>query len=200
MIDNQLQPDKIAAYVSGLYGKFQTPQLVYHNLAHTENVIQKTNEISLNYSLNETDLFILSSAAWFHDCGHLFGPAKNHEVKSALIMRVYMKSIGLEEKMIQMVWQCILSTKIPNEPKSLLAEILCDADLYHLGTDEFLITDGLVRKEFELRNAFLPSSWEENTLSFLEHHTYFTAYCRALLEKGKLKNTALMREMINRKS
>jgi predicted metal-dependent HD superfamily phosphohydrolase len=199
MIYNHELTRQIAAYVSKLFSKFQTPQLVYHNLIHTQNVFGKMNEISLNYSLNETDLFILSAATWFHDCGHLYGPAADHEIKSALIMRSYIEGIGVEERIIRQIQHCILSTKLPNDPQSLLAEILCDADLYHLGTDEFIITDELVKKEFELRNNFLPSNWDESTLTFLERHTYFTAYCAALLQKGKLNNIASLREKINRK-
>ncbi|MEO5997105.1 MAG: HD domain-containing protein [Chitinophagaceae bacterium] len=199
IIYNQELSNTIAVYVKKLFNKYQTSQLVYHNLNHTQNVFGRMMEISLNYSLNEIDTFVLSTATWFHDCGHLFGPATNHEAKSILVMRNHLKNIGMEEYIIQLIHQCILSTKLPNDPHSLLEGILCDADLYHLGTDHFFITDELVKKEFELRNNFLPPNWDESTLSFLESHSYFTYYCQSFLEAGKLKNINTLRERINGK-
>jgi HD superfamily phosphodiesterase len=52
--------------------------LLYHNIEHTEFVVQKTYEIASNYSFDEKEIFILSAAAWFHDTGQLFGEPKQH--------------------------------------------------------------------------------------------------------------------------
>ena len=47
---------------------------------------------------------------------------------------------------------CILATKLPQMPDGLLQEMLCDADLYHLGTLDFFACDVLMKKETELTN------------------------------------------------
>ncbi len=197
MIYKQELTREVASYVIKLFSKYQRSELVYHNLHHTQNVINNMNEISSNYSLSERERFIVASATWFHDCGHIIGPALNHEANGVLIMKQYMKRIGAEESVVISIQHCILSTKVPNNPQSLLAEILCDADLYHLGTDDFFITDDLVRKEIELTIDVSPPDWEKHTLSFLENHHYFTAYCRSFLEVGKQRNIALLRNKIN---
>jgi predicted metal-dependent HD superfamily phosphohydrolase len=194
MLHSEKLTNQIAVYVTGLFRRYQTPILQYHNLVHTKNVVARSNEIAASYSLNETELFIVVAAAWFHDCGHLFGPATGHEERSALIMRKYLEEKGVEENILYEIEQCILATKLPYDPKSLLAQIVCDADLYHLGTNEFFFTNELVKKEFQLRNNYLPLNWDESTLSLLTNHTYFTTYCRTLLEQGKQKNIEMMRE------
>lgn len=82
--------EQVAIHVIELYKQYQTPVLLYHNLEHTQNVVMRTDEIASNYSLNKTELCILSVAAWFHDTGQLFGeaeqriPAGNHILPSNL--------------------------------------------------------------------------------------------------------------------
>ena len=167
------------------------------NLNHTKTVALRANEIALNYSLTETEFFIVASAAWFHDVGHLFGPAAAHEEKSVIAMRTYMVKHGLDSGILNSIEQCILATKLPQDPKSLPEEIVCDADCYHLGTNEFYIINEQVKKEFELRNNLPPVNWDESTVHLLEQHTYFTPYCQALLDAGKQKNIEFLRKKLN---
>jgi predicted metal-dependent HD superfamily phosphohydrolase len=199
MLHREEVTNQIVLYVTGLFSRYQTPILQYHNREHTRDVVVRANEIAANCALNETELFIVVAAAWFHDCGHLFGPAAGHEERSALIMRNYLTEKKVEENILYEIEQCILATKLPYDPKSLLAQIVCDADSYHLGTNEFFFTNELVKKEFQLRNNYLPLDWDESTLSFLTRHTYFTIYCKTLLEKGKQNNIVFMREKISKR-
>lgn len=194
---NQALTDKTAMYATSLFNRFQTADLLYHNLDHTHRVVEHVQEISKNYSLGVKQLFIINAAAWFHDCGHLFGTADCHEERGKLIMRTYMETIAMENNTIQIIEQCILSTHFPYKPSSLLDEILCDADSYHFGTEEFIKTNELVKKEFEIRNKFLYFNWDELTLSLLEKHVYFTDYCKELLQEGKLANIDRVRSKIN---
>jgi len=185
-------------YVTSIYEQNKTAFLVYHNLLHTKKVLSRAKEISSNYPLTTEELFIVTAAAWFHDIGHLFGAAAGHERRGIIVMRGYLEKEGVEPATLDSIEQCILSTKLPNDPKSLLAEILCDADCYHLGTDEFHIVNEQVKTEFELRNHELPLNWDEATLHLLEQHKYFTPYCFGLLETGKQKNIHFLRKKLNR--
>jgi hypothetical protein len=102
------------------------------------------------------------------------------------------------KNIIAKVESCICATKFPYKPKSLLEEIICDADSYNLGTEDFLITDESLKKELDLRN--IPTkNWEENTLDFLVTHRYFTPYCRELLNRGKEENIDLVRYLLQKK-
>ena len=193
---NQELNEEVASYVTKLFERFQTADLLYHNLHHTLIVVERSGEIAFNYSLDNRVRFIINTAAWFHDTGHLFGPASGHEERSNLIMRGHLKKIKAEEDIIQLIEQLIFATRFPYEPASALDEILCDADSYHLGTDDFLITDDLVKEEFRLRNNYLPVNWDKKTLAMLEEHRFFTPYCRSLLRDGKQKNIDFVRSKI----
>jgi predicted metal-dependent HD superfamily phosphohydrolase len=193
---NQELNEAVASYVTKLFERFQTADLLYHNLHHTLAVIERVNEIAFNYSLDNRERFIINTAAWFHDSGHLFGPASGHEERSNLIMRGHLKKIKVEEDIIQLTEQSVFATRFPYEPASALDQILCDADSYHFGTDDFLITDDLVKEEFRLRNNYLPVNWDIKTLAMLEEHHFFTPYCRSLLRDGKQKNIDFVRSKI----
>jgi hypothetical protein len=76
----------VQSCVKVLYNKFQSGELLYQNLEHTQKIVQRYNEISAAYIINETDPFILTVADWFHDTGHLFGVPLDHEERSVEIM------------------------------------------------------------------------------------------------------------------
>ena len=190
----------IATDVAGLYTQYQTAILLYHNLDHTQTVVERTQEIAPNYCLNEEDEFTLLAAAWFHDTGQLFADAEHHEVRSVSVMRDYLEKKGTEIKIIDLIEGCILATKVPQAPKSLLEEIICDADIYNLGIDDFFRTDKLLKRETELRNNILLDDWEwdKKTLDLLENHKYFTLYCQDTLEKGRQKNIEMLHTVLGK--
>ncbi len=58
-------------YVKDIFAKHGSPTLTYHNLKHTEYVVNKAKEIAGHYQLSEQDMLILFVASWFHDAGYL---------------------------------------------------------------------------------------------------------------------------------
>jgi predicted metal-dependent HD superfamily phosphohydrolase len=175
-------------YVIDLFTRLASPYLVYHNLSHTERVVVHAMEIADHYELGERDRFVLSLAAWFHDVGHLVAEMELHEEAGVQLMKSFLTDKGIDITLIDEISQCIMATKYPPVPKTLLEEIICDADTYHFGTKEFEITDDLVKKEFQLRTKKEFAHWCDDTLKLLETHRFFTSYCRNKLEKGKLAN------------
>lgn len=111
-------------------------------------------------------------------------------------MQKYLEAKGVEKKIIDTIKGCILATRLPHSPTLLLEEIICDADTYNLGTEDFFKTDRLLKKEFELRNNTSPDNWDKQTLELLEKHKYFTSCCRDKLEKGKQKNIEVLRTLL----
>ena len=180
---------KAEEYVTALFEKMHNPNLVYHDLEHTKNVVQRTDEIAAQYNLNEKELTILIVAAWFHDTGHLFTDASKHEEKSADIMKAFMTENDNDPELIEEIDGCILSTKLPRHPQNLLQEIICDADTYHFGTKEFKESNKKVFEEHLLRvGPISKKEWNKKTIELLERHKYFTSYCRSLLEEKKQSN------------
>ena len=130
----------------------------------------------------------MSAAAWFHDAGIVDSGLKSHEEKSVELAQNYLKEIGVNEKEIAEIEKCILATQMPQKPTSLNEKIICDADLFNLGTDTFLENNVLVRKEIEaLTNTKISTSeWRMKSIALLENHTYHTEYCQSLLNKKKI--------------
>ena len=93
-------------------------------------------------------------------------------------------------KNIISIKNCILATRIPQRPTNLLEEIVCDADLYHFGTDDFPFQDQLMRREAEALNRVHidQHEWHKGTIMLLENHHYHTAYCKELLNNKKKQN------------
>lgn len=186
-------------YVVDLFARLASTYLAYHNLSHTERVVAHALEIAGYYKLDENDSFVLSIAAWFHDTGHLVADIESHEETSVHLMKSFLADKNIDAALIEKISQCIMATKYPPNPKTLLEEIICDADTYHFGTEYFQITDDLVKKEFQLRTNKYYTHWGENTLKLLETHRFFTSYCRNKLDKGKAANIEYVKAKIKSK-
>ncbi|WP_341834569.1 Pycsar system effector family protein [Chitinophaga pollutisoli] len=178
------------AYVTRQYESHPDPVLVYHNLVHTSQVVQAADQISAYYRLSEADHLIVMLAAWFHDMGYLEGERSSHESAGADAVRAFAKAQGLPEATGRAAADCVLATKMPQQPNNLLEQIVCDADLFHLGSKEFSKRNKLLRTEAELAAGKKISSveWTRTTIQFLESHQYHTAYCRTLLNPQKEEN------------
>ena len=180
---------KTESYITELFQKTDTSELLFHNLHHTQTVVHRAKEIAAHHELSEREMMIVFIAAWFHDIGYIYTGSAGHELKSAEMMKDFMKNNPNEIEMIPEIEGCIMSTKYPRTPKNLLEEIICDADTYHLGTKEFKETNKLVFEEIKLKDADLDKKeWNDRALEFMQGHEYFTAYCRNLLDEKKKKN------------
>lgn len=185
----------IAAHVESLFKTHFLPSLIYHNLIHTRLVVQHAAEITSYYPLDGEMQFIIQTAAWFHDTGHLVGPMNIHEENSVRLMREFMEKQKLGENLLDKISACIMGTKMPANPRFLSEAILCDADTYHLGTPDFLEIDTLVWKEMEIRTSKTIENKTRKTLAFLMSHNFYTSYCKKYLDKGKQKNIDIIRSL-----
>src|SRR5687767_9458965 len=163
--------DEVKQYVTTYFHTHANDKLVYHNLVHTENVVNAAIEIANHYRLNDLDYFIVVTAAWFHDIGYYTDPAR-HEEKGAEEAAVFLKRKGVEESTVQTVANCIRATRLPQTPETLLEKIVADADLFHLGTSKFNEINKVIRKEFvALHNIDITKEeWRNKTIRLLETH------------------------------
>jgi len=182
-------------YVADLFNDHDDVRLLYHNFHHTCMVVDRAKEIAGNYILDDDQQFVLLLSAWFHDTGHLLSNGEDHETKSVGILQEFLAGKSVPAEIREQVENCILATKLPANPQNLIEKILCDADLYHLGTKEFIVTNNLVRQEIELRNNIHINNWVTASLEFLKSHHFFTGYCRKGLTAGKLKNMVYLEKM-----
>lgn len=192
-------PDPIAAaaqYVRHLFATHPDPRLLYHDLGHTERVVAQAERLGRQYGLGSYECGILLTAAWFHDVGHLFGQPRGHEEGSVAQFLHWAVPQRFEPHFTEAVAGCIYATRLPHKPRSFLEEIICDADTYNLGTDEFLQTDPRLKEELRLRMGEEPLDWDAGTLLLLQTHRFFTPYCRERLAEGLRENIRIVEERI----
>jgi len=187
---------QVEDHVTNLFEANKKPKLIFHSLEHTREIVKRTEEIAAHYKLSEKEMMAVYVAAWFHDTGHLFTTPEIHEEKSVELMRSFMEGSHQDPELIETIKGCILATKRSNEPTTLLQQIVCDADTYHLGTKEFKKTNKQVRKEMTMDNGMSKTEWDVKTLEFLEKHQYYTSYCIELLNKGKQENIERLKNKI----
>jgi predicted metal-dependent HD superfamily phosphohydrolase len=187
---------QVEQYVTDLFEANKKPKLIFHSFEHTRNIVKRAEEIAAHYKLTEQEMLAVYIAAWFHDTGHLFTGPENHEEKSVELMRAFMETHLPDQELIKTIEGCILATKRAIEPTTLLQQIVCDADTYHLGTKEFKKTNKQVRREVahDNKNPISKTEWDIQTLKFLENHKYYTSYANELLNKGKQENMDKLRE------
>jgi predicted metal-dependent HD superfamily phosphohydrolase len=163
------------------------PLFVFHNLFHTQQVVKATKEMIDYYHINDSNQFILLIAAWFHDTGFVSGKVEGHEMESCRIAAAFLKIYHVDQQLMQRVSSCIRATRMPQTPTSFEEKIICDADLFNLGTELFIQMTNNLR--LELQNYFEKEissrEWCVNNIAFLQSHKYFTAYCRQKLEPTK---------------
>ena len=62
---------------------------------------------------------------------------EHHEAQSAVLAEIFLRLHNVANEDIDAVKACILATQMPQKPVTLLDKIICDADLFHLGTADF---------------------------------------------------------------
>lgn len=194
--------DQVSAYVRSLYAAAPAEtQLPYHNLGHVTGVVQAAVQLADHYQLEEEDYTAVYVAAWFHDVGYLTGAPEQHEARGAELAGKWLQEQNASGSMIAKVKGCILATRLPQSPHTLIEQIICDADLFHLGTDRFRETNKQVRKEVEARlGCSLPDEkWYAGNIEMLQRQQYYTDYARTLLQKGKDENLEKLREKLEKK-
>lgn len=181
---------QVKEYVIHLFKTHAAQKLSYHNLEHTESVVSNAGRIAKFYNLADRDVFTVMTAAWFHDTGYLNGGAADHENRGAQIAEQYLTGKNIDPDLVSGVRQCIVATRLPQSPASLKEQIVCDADLFHLGTNEFKEKNRLMRKEMEWRSGkkIDKADWRRSTLRMMESHHYHTGYCQNLLNEKKRQN------------
>lgn len=168
---------EVANFVFNLFKNSLSSKVLYHNYNHTLRVVEAANEIALAEQVSKDELEIVLLAAWFHDTGFI-KQAENHEEISKEIAKNYLSEKGLSKDKLQKVYKCIDATKIPQRPTNKIEEIVCDADLFHLGSEDFNKITNLLRSEWELfcNKTLTDVEWLQENDRFLGEHKYFTNY------------------------
>ncbi|WP_299604619.1 Pycsar system effector family protein [uncultured Aquimarina sp.] len=181
---------KSETYIFELFKKELSPSYLYHNYLHTKRVVTAASEILEHSNIKEELHEIVLISAWFHDAGYIKG-SKNHEERSADLARDFLEKEQISSEKIILITDCILATRIDQQPINECEEILKDADTSHLAKKYFDKVSNLLLQELKLEGTYEYSTeeWrEENIKLFTQEHRYYTKYAVEHWEPEKHKN------------
>jgi predicted metal-dependent HD superfamily phosphohydrolase len=186
-------------YVTEFYRTHISEKYVYHDLAHTQSVVRICQHIGQANHLTPREFDLLVLAAWFHDTGYAQGP-EQHEERSAANVAIFLQSYNFPSSDIAIIQDCIRATKVPQKPTTLLEQIICDADLSHLGEKTYWERCARVREEliFTQNRVMTEKEWVEFELTFMLSHQYHTQTAKELFDERKLKHINQLRKQKSR--
>ncbi|MFN0188791.1 MAG: HD domain-containing protein [Bacteroidia bacterium] len=165
----------IENFVVRALGTQLSPKLHYHNLTHTIDVVKGALKIAEQEGVTESyDLVLLKTAGFLHDIGFL-NTFVDHEEEGCLIARAILPDYNYDEEAIDIICNMIMKTKLPQRPTTLLEKILCDADLDHLGREDFKEVSNRLFEEWKTLGKIDDSmDWNLIQYTFLDAHHYWT--------------------------
>ncbi|MEO8710768.1 MAG: YitT family protein [Parafilimonas sp.] len=183
-----MQVEKLKAFIFEKMHNELPHWLTYHSAHHTEEVINHSLELGQAHSLSPHDLDILHTAAILHDAGFLISNI-DHERSSCNLAREYLPQFEYTEQQIEEVCKLIMTTRLPQSAFDKISRILCDADLYYLGTNDYQLYSGRLYRELKHYTPSISNAkWLLLQKEFLEAHEYFTDVAKTKLNSGKKTN------------
>src|SRR5436190_4370426 len=162
-------------YMTNLLCEHLPATLSYHNFGHTQAVLQSVTEIAKAENVTDPEqLTLLQTAALYHDSGFL-NVYDLHEAEGCRIAKKVLPGFGYSDEQIEIICAMIMKTMLPQAPVTLLECILCDADLDHLGREDFYkIGKGLHDEWMNIGRIHTEEEWNKVQITFLEKHHYWT--------------------------
>ncbi len=160
----------------------------YHTIHHIRDVVVQSERIAKKEKINKEDIADLKLAAWLHDVGYIWEPGR-HEGRGAEYATTVLNAMDFPAKKINKITGMIMATKIPQSPKNILEQIICDADLDYLGREGYEENSLLLLQELRLKKNVTENDWIKIQDQFLTKHSYFTKTSNTT--RNKLKATVL---------
>jgi predicted metal-dependent HD superfamily phosphohydrolase len=186
------------AHVEVLFKNRKPDWVRYHTLEHAKAVAKASEEIGVDCGLSGEDLEVVILAAWFHDTGYL-EKIEGHEERSVELATSFLGEKGYPQDRIAQVAGCIRATKMPQNPKNLIEQVLCDADIAHLASEDFLESTERVRFEIEhhMGRKLTEIDWLTMNANFVAGHRYHADCARSKYAQGQADNLRVLRERLD---
>jgi uncharacterized membrane-anchored protein YitT (DUF2179 family)/predicted metal-dependent HD superfamily phosphohydrolase len=187
---NNVSKDFEALYnvVIAKFEKELPTHLTYHSIQHTKEVVETCRHLAAKEKLNNEDTHLVLTAALFHDSGFIKG-YDNHEELSCEITKSILPDYSYNFHQIQTICELIMATKLPQKATTPLQEIICDADLYYLGSDGYFDGAKKLFSEWKSTGKIKENmDWNKTQIDFLKKHRYFTLTAIKEREQKKKEN------------
>ncbi|MCI4666820.1 MAG: DUF5706 domain-containing protein [Bacteroidia bacterium] len=172
----------------------------YHTIDHTLQVVKAAEKIGLETGLDQNQILLVKMAAWMHDLGYL-NKYDGHEEESMEMARNFLAKQAANEELIKRIEDLIFATRLDVEPSNTLEEVLKDADLYNLSTEEALENSDKIREEWEIfcDRRYSDPDWDEFNHRFFKNHHYYTIFGKMHLAPAKKVNTKKIKKAIKKR-
>lgn len=180
--------DKAYSYLTEKLQNELNESITYHNINHTKKVIEASTIIAGTENITDNDSITLKTAALFHDAGFLIS-STDHETHSCNLARKYLPQFQYDATQTAIICDLIMATKMPQSPYNLLSKVLCDADLYYLGQDDYASqAENLYLELLANKKIGSKSEWLKVQINFISSHSYFTNTANENCNPGKALN------------
>ncbi|MCD4788760.1 MAG: HD domain-containing protein [Bacteroidales bacterium] len=186
-------------YIINKLQKELKPDLSYHSIDHTLDVLQAAIRYAEMEGVNGYDLELIKAAALFHDAGFT-EIYEGHEKASVRLAYETLPEFGYTNEDIKLIEGMILSTEIPQHPSTQLEKIIADADLDYIGRDDLFVIGQRLQYEWQLHGKVSSlREWHEKQLEFLKNHKYFTKSAKKLRNNKKQENIMELENLLHLK-
>ena len=151
-------------------------------------------------NLGGQELKLAHLSAWFAELG-FSEDHRNYQGKSVKLAREFFRTKKLDDGIFEKLEECILSTRVPQQPVSVISQLICDATMYHLAEKDSLQLADALRNEVAAvaQIEYSDEEWINEYIKMINNHFYFTRTARELFQKRKEKTLAAFqakREMV----
>ncbi|MBQ6924402.1 MAG: S8 family serine peptidase [Kiritimatiellae bacterium] len=170
---NVLLDPRVSANIFEEIRRATPPEFAFHNAEHARDTVEAVYRILRHYPrLAAARRRELLFAALMHDQQYAADPGDHEEAsakEAAIVARVY----GYTETFAANVAALIKATKPECRPTTLQEKIICDADLFHIGTPAYAARSAALRREFAAQGRpFSDAKWRRHEIEFLSAHRF----------------------------
>ena len=175
------------------------PTLTYHTLRHTTTVVKEAQALAAAAGLGPAETEALLVAAWWHDTGYL-DAYDGHEYRSMERAATWLTAQGVLVDRVQLVQRLIRATHRDEAAETELQQLLVDADMSNLASDDFQASAELLRTEWEasLGRTYANENWAELQLTFMQAHLYHSEAGKARYNKNFKVNKKTQRDKLRK--
>jgi len=189
-----------ALYVRDYYATHFNDQYSFHNYNRTISIVRNCDALGVSMNLGGQELKLAHLSAWFAELG-FSEDHRNYQGKSVKLAREFFRTKKLDDGIFEKLEECILSTRVPQQPVSVISQLICDATMYHLAEKDSLQLADALRNEVAAvaQIEYSDEEWINEYIKMINNHFYFTRTARELFQKRKEKTLAAFqakREMV----
>lgn len=172
------------------------PEYVYHSKAHTQEVVANIVSFLPHYpKMSESMKKCLITAALLHDCGYRVQYDDNERFAADYAGEL-LPDYGYTPVEIALIQSLIMATGMPVHPVTIPEKILCDADVIHVGTEQYWSKARLLRRELQLiGRPVSKEEWRSREIDFLSRHKFFQPWLEAERKDNRRKALEKLKAM-----